>query len=106
LSRLSAPHTPLPPPSPYTTLFRSYGHSTVIRTAEVVIAFLESVTLAVINVLSIISINPAPKHLALVIESILLAVDSLKGYIIVRSEEHRLNSSHVSISYAVFCLKK
>src|SRR5699024_12698915 len=23
-----------------------------------------------------------------------------------RSEEHRLNSSHVSISYAVFCLKK
>src|SRR5699024_11679305 len=25
---------------------------------------------------------------------------------IVRSEEHSLNSSHVSISYAVFCLKK
>src|SRR5699024_12593492 len=24
----------------------------------------------------------------------------------VRSEEHTLNSSHVSISYAVFCLKK
>src|SRR5437868_10269605 len=24
----------------------------------------------------------------------------------VRSEEHSLNSSHVSISYAVFCLKK
>src|SRR5438874_5427438 len=24
----------------------------------------------------------------------------------VRSEEHRLNSSHVEISYAVFCLKK
>src|SRR5439155_22419088 len=23
-----------------------------------------------------------------------------------RSEEHRLNSSHVAISYAVFCLKK
>src|SRR5690242_21226909 len=23
-----------------------------------------------------------------------------------RSEEHRLNSSHMSISYAVFCLKK
>src|SRR5438874_12186433 len=23
-----------------------------------------------------------------------------------RSEEHRLNSSHVEISYAVFCLKK
>src|SRR5690625_6577736 len=34
------------------------------------------------------------------------------GYITVnlsdktRSEEHRLNSSHVAISYAVFCLKK
>src|SRR5438477_8479633 len=26
--------------------------------------------------------------------------------IVVRSEEQRLNSSHMSISYAVFCLKK
>src|SRR5690625_5504057 len=25
---------------------------------------------------------------------------------LMRSEEHRLNSSHVAISYAVFCLKK
>ena len=24
----------------------------------------------------------------------------------IRSEEHRLNSSHITISYAVFCLKK
>src|SRR5438477_9753730 len=28
------------------------------------------------------------------------------GQILVRSEEQRLNSSHMSISYAVFCLKK
>src|SRR3712207_8988751 len=27
-------------------------------------------------------------------------------YIATRSEEHRLNSSHANISYAVFCLKK
>src|SRR5699024_12775385 len=30
----------------------------------------------------------------------------IKHLLIVRSEEHTLNSSHVSISYAVFCLKK
>src|SRR5699024_11547728 len=29
-----------------------------------------------------------------------------KGKMVIRSEEHSLNSSHVSISYAVFCLKK
>src|SRR5690606_41815880 len=28
------------------------------------------------------------------------------GSLVKRSEEHRLNSSHVKISYAVFCLKK
>src|SRR5439155_8606055 len=28
------------------------------------------------------------------------------AYLSARSEEHRLNSSHVAISYAVFCLKK
>src|SRR5205814_2249038 len=28
------------------------------------------------------------------------------GWIGLRSEEHRLNSSHLGISYAVFCLKK
>src|SRR5690348_17976741 len=29
-----------------------------------------------------------------------------KGQVLKRSEEHSLNSSHPSISYAVFCLKK
>src|SRR5690606_39495801 len=31
---------------------------------------------------------------------------STLGALFVRSEEHTLNSSHVKISYAVFCLKK
>src|SRR5215510_2591865 len=31
----------------------------------------------------------------------------MKGFeVVIRSEEHTLNSSHVAISYAVFCLKK
>src|SRR5437870_10678154 len=36
-------------------------------------------------------INPASKH---------------NEIALIRSEEHTLNSSHVAISYAVFCLKK
>src|SRR5690348_17803104 len=32
--------------------------------------------------------------------------DVARGRTVVRSEEHSLNSSHPSISYAVFCLKK
>src|SRR5699024_12397155 len=35
-----------------------------------------------------------------------LKIGELKHQDIGRSEEHTLNSSHVSISYAVFCLKK
>src|SRR5439155_26805073 len=31
---------------------------------------------------------------------------TLSGATVPRSEEHTLNSSHVAISYAVFCLKK
>src|SRR5690625_5422637 len=37
------------------------------------------------------------------------ALDNYEGnsvFVQFRSEEHRLNSSHVAISYAVFCLKK
>src|SRR5207253_6551921 len=34
------------------------------------------------------------------------AIVQLHGYGVRRSEEHTLNSSHVAISYAVFCLKK
>src|SRR5699024_11413356 len=33
-------------------------------------------------------------------------LDRIAGSEKMRSEEHSLNSSHVSISYAVFCLKK
>src|SRR5690606_40480064 len=32
--------------------------------------------------------------------------DQVQGLLRFRSEEHTLNSSHVKISYAVFCLKK
>src|SRR5207249_6213198 len=38
--------------------------------------------------------------------SIFILVAVLGPQTLARSEEHSLNSSHVSISYAVFCLKK
>src|SRR5207302_3783628 len=36
----------------------------------------------------------------------LISIDTGAGHELMRSEETRLNSSHVKISYAVFCLKK
>src|SRR5690554_7553955 len=39
-------------------------------------------------------------------EEIALKDELFRDFSIKRSEEHSLNSSHVRISYAVFCLKK
>src|SRR5690625_5489249 len=39
-------------------------------------------------------------------ERVMLMGHSRLGKAALRSEEHTLNSSHVAISYAVFCLKK
>src|SRR5256885_11038097 len=62
---------------PYTTLFRS-AHQ---------VADVEDERLGV-AALHLLAVHPGPE-----LES-------------VRSEEHTLNSSHLVISYAVFCLKK
>ena len=53
------------------------GHSTIVLAAEVVIAFLEAVTICIINTLCVVLIYPTVQHLAFVIECILLAVYSL-----------------------------
>src|SRR5438477_7224128 len=49
--------------------------------------------------------NPASQ---LYVKSKIAACEQLglASGLLTRSEEHRLNSSHMSISYAVFCLKK
>src|SRR6266498_4993763 len=67
------------------------------------------VTLAILALISIISLSPsriwAEKFLQLfrVKQIIVVSLDTNQMR---RSEETRLNSSHVRISYAVFCLKK
>src|SRR5437899_9494877 len=38
--------------------------------------------------------------------SLVHRISAAKNQMVSRSEEHRLNSSHLGISYAVFCLKK
>src|SRR5204862_5630214 len=96
---------PLPPLFPYTTLFRS-GSSAVTNTSPLV------TTGAVISrpsrafthiVLPDSGATAYTKHFCGV-------VDILKGHAVRKSaldrKSTRLNSSHVEISYAVFCLKK
>src|SRR5438477_13196788 len=80
----------LPPRStlfPYTTLFRSRGHlrrsSDVRRLSAEIFESIASASLC----------SPFPAK-------------GVQSDRLIRSEEHRLNSSHMSISYAVFCLKK
>src|SRR5690606_41179132 len=88
-------HPPSSPPFPYTTLFRSdcLAHDTGAGHPE------------------------CPQRLAMVVETLRRGLPALewhgapratRGQLLRahRSEEHTLNSSHVKISYAVFCLKK
>src|SRR5690554_7301171 len=75
---LFQPRRPYSTLFPYTTLFRSYGPNVTNKDVESFYAKKQS---------------PDPeKPLSFGLNS--------------RSEEHTLNSSHVRISYAVFCLKK
>src|SRR5690606_41108107 len=93
--------TPLRPPIstlfPYTTLFRSHlstfpplhpFHRSTLNTLH---------TLSTLNTLHTLSTLNTFPHTPLY-----LCGRQKKP----RSEEHTLNSSHVKISYAVFCLKK
>src|SRR3989454_1879328 len=72
---------------PYTTLFRSHGSC---------MACLPDY--AELHCLSNFSFLRGASHAEELVERA-----AALGY---RSEEHRLNSSHLVISYAVFCLKK
>src|SRR3712207_8685825 len=77
---------------PYTTLFRSLG-----RLLEVPAAFIAEFAGAAGVILRGVWPEPLPGRYEV---GSVLTIDEN------RSEEHRLNSSHANISYAVFCLKK
>src|SRR5690606_41890322 len=88
----------LSPFLPYTTLFRS-----VLRFAGIV-AVRDARIHRLVQLAEVRHAHAARSHAA---EGD--AVDGRPGYAglpcVSRSEEHRLNSSHVKISYAVLCLK-
>src|SRR5207253_9029624 len=96
-----------PPPSPlfpYTTLFRS-GLDTATWTAAVGVARDGAVLAEGVHRES----RSHTASLPLLVERVLgdagLALEDVEG-IAVDRKSTRLNSSHVAISYAVFCLKK
>src|SRR5690242_20960383 len=85
---------------PYTTLFRS-GSERILRDRHVHRRGRQRVEAHIVNV----------AHHADDVEEVLVAVadvQTLADWILVREDRKstRLNSSHMSISYAVFCLKK
>src|SRR5690625_6493309 len=53
-----------------------------------------------------LSVQVWEKHMAEVVDRAIRESDLGLNPVLARSEEHTLNSSHVAISYAVFCLKK
>src|SRR5438067_10779636 len=81
---------------PYTTLFRSFGTQFVYRILGLVP---ENVAVAIVE------INQVSRRDAMANKWHLVVPDVDYGYGKDRKST-RLNSSHVSISYAVFCLKK
>src|SRR5699024_12633157 len=88
-----------PPPTstlfPYTTLFRSDSEAISVR--PLVYEVIEIVNKTIIDIPEDKPSKPSIKLIAFVIPTIHITVDR---------KSTRLNSSHVSISYAVFCLKK
>src|SRR5690606_40581527 len=105
LARLPRP-TPRPPPStflPYTTLFRS--SISVLTREQLETRPFTSLGDAVRNVEGVSVVGDSPDTTDIVIrgmpgEYTLIMLDGRDR------KSTRLNSSHVKISYAVFCLKK
>src|SRR5437867_11488243 len=81
---------------PYTTLFRSHFHNGLRRS-------LLRIAIHVVH-----RNEPAPNNLPfdLHIASVRIAADRKINGLAVDRKSTRLNSSHRTISYAVFCLKK
>src|SRR5690348_18087874 len=81
---------------PYTTLFRSHGHHGLDREHHALGQFGPAPGLAVVRDLRFL-VQPLPDPVPDELPDHRKAVDR---------KSTRLNSSHPSISYAVFCLKK
>src|SRR5207249_7440590 len=99
--------TPLPPRStlfPYTTLFRSMARIVRVRAAQEELAAPGDHGEEVVEVVGDAACEAAHRLHLLGLAELLgqVAVGLLGG----DRKSTRLNSSHVSISYAVFCLKK
>src|SRR5256885_10582377 len=84
---------------PYPTLFRSHAERALVGQpwSEVTI---DSATAALAADFTPLTDSRASRAYRL------RAAGSMLRRFYLRSEEHRLNSSHLVISYAVFCLKK
>src|SRR5437868_11389654 len=87
---------------PYTTLFRSKPAWFVVVGMGVVFPLMVIVALFVVADWGIVSVTQAPAA-----SSTTMTVDAIgHQWWWEDRKSTRLNSSHVSISYAVFCLKK
>src|SRR5699024_12716315 len=89
---------------PYTTLFRSQLDPTMDELTEIKTVVSEAVTNAIIH-----GYNSEPNHkisLSCVIDEREVEQTVTDHGVGIDRKSTRLNSSHVSISYAVFCLKK
>src|SRR5438477_7247214 len=83
---------------PYTTLFRS--NTFVLKPSE-------KVPLSAIRLGELLTEAGLPPGVFNIVHGDKTAVDALLTHPLVRDRKStRLNSSHMSISYAVFCLKK
>src|SRR5690606_40093570 len=93
---------PRPPRFPYTTLFRSQQGAELRRIDRSRSRYLEACTMQPL-VQDAVTVAVEPEHL----EPIASLVDEgEQGATLGDRKSTRLNSSHVKISYAVFCLKK
>src|SRR5699024_12881310 len=93
-------HLPFPPLFPYTTLFRSFTSSLLGRTLRRVICLVlaKPASTSVESLLRKISLKPNSPSAK--------ATNEIPSWRVLDRKSTRLNSSHVSSSYAVFCLKK
>src|SRR5690606_41880096 len=101
---LRIPPPPTSTPFPYTTLFRSSeapkpgGGGFVTREVSKVKGFYRGETLVLLEYNSELTLNLEGKESSV--------TNSTTYFVVADRKSTRLNSSHVKISYAVFCLKK
>src|SRR5207253_10209663 len=101
---------PPPPPSstlfPYTTLFRS-STSTLRPTPSAVLGLMPCTTWCILSVSVQNASSPKVSNRKMCCPSnSVRSIGELVGDAVQDRKSTRLNSSHVAISYAVFCLKK